>query len=61
MEYIASLGKSGDESKKIKEAVRTSAYGSTFVQAALSVNKKVQYFTFITCNNFGQFDVIMVP
>ncbi|OVA15916.1 Cation-transporting P-type ATPase [Macleaya cordata] len=41
VEYIASLCKSEDESKKIKEAVSTSAYGSDFVHAALAVNKKV--------------------
>ncbi|KAK8955629.1 hypothetical protein KSP40_PGU012892 [Platanthera guangdongensis] len=41
VEYIASLGKSVDESEKVKKAVKTSAYGSNFVQAALSVNEKV--------------------
>ncbi|PKU82222.1 probable cadmium/zinc-transporting ATPase HMA1, chloroplastic [Dendrobium catenatum] len=46
VEYIASLGKSVNESDKIKEAVKTSAYGSNFVQAALSVNKKVTLFHF---------------
>ncbi|WOK96145.1 hypothetical protein Cni_G04852 [Canna indica] len=46
IEYIASLCNSTDESKKIKEAVRTSAYGSDFVQAALSINKKVTLFHF---------------
>ncbi|KAJ0983842.1 hypothetical protein J5N97_002198 [Dioscorea zingiberensis] len=46
VEYIASLCKSNDESEKIREAVRTSAYGSEFVQAALSVNKKVTLFHF---------------
>ncbi|PIA56645.1 hypothetical protein AQUCO_00700777v1 [Aquilegia coerulea] len=46
VEYIASLCNSEDESKKIKEAVSTSAYGSNFVHAALSVNKKVTLFHF---------------
>ncbi|XP_010927512.2 probable cadmium/zinc-transporting ATPase HMA1, chloroplastic isoform X1 [Elaeis guineensis] len=46
VEYIASLCKSSDESAKIKEAVRTSAYGNDFVQAALSVDKKVTLFHF---------------
>ncbi|KAJ6794952.1 putative cadmium/zinc-transporting ATPase HMA1, chloroplastic isoform X1 [Iris pallida] len=46
VEYVASLFKSNVESEKIKEAVRTSAYGSDFVQAALSVNKKVTLFHF---------------
>ncbi|KAM0938995.1 putative P-type ATPase, HAD superfamily, P-type ATPase, transmembrane domain superfamily [Dioscorea sansibarensis] len=46
VEYIASLCKSNDESEKIREAVRMSAYGSEFVQAALSVNKKVTLFHF---------------
>ncbi|CAL9779112.1 unnamed protein product [Musa acuminata subsp. burmannicoides] len=46
VEYIASLCKSMDESEKIKEAARTSAHGSDFVQAALSINKKVTLFHF---------------
>lgn len=46
VEYIASLCKSNMESEKIKEAVKTSAYGCDFVQAALSVNKKVTLFHF---------------
>lgn len=41
LEYILSLCKSEDESKKIKEAVSASSYGNDFVHAALSVNKKV--------------------
>jgi len=41
VEYIASLCRSDVESDEIKNAVRTSAYGCDFVQAALSINKKV--------------------
>lgn len=45
VDYIASLFKSEGESKKIKEALTTSAYGSDFVHAALSINnEKVQFF-----------------
>ncbi|KAI3908160.1 hypothetical protein MKW98_029461 [Papaver atlanticum] len=40
VEYIASLFKSEDESKKIKEAVSTSAFGSDLIHAALSVYSK---------------------
>lgn len=46
VEYIASLCKSDAESEKIREAVRSSAYGCDFVQAALSINKKVTLFHF---------------
>ncbi|XP_042507086.1 probable cadmium/zinc-transporting ATPase HMA1, chloroplastic [Macadamia integrifolia] len=46
VEYIASRCKSADESRKIKEAVGTSAYGNNFVHAALSVNEKVTLFHF---------------
>lgn len=42
VEYIASLYKSDTETKRLKEAVSTSAYGKDFVHAALSVNKKVR-------------------
>ncbi|WCJ31276.1 heavy metal atpase 1 [Euphorbia peplus] len=41
VEFITSLFKSEDESKKIKEAVNASSYGSDLVHAALSVDKKV--------------------
>ena len=45
VDYIASLFKSEGESEKIKEALTTSAYGSDFVHAALSINnEKVQLF-----------------
>ncbi|XP_019434684.1 PREDICTED: probable cadmium/zinc-transporting ATPase HMA1, chloroplastic isoform X1 [Lupinus angustifolius] len=41
VDFITSFCQSEDESKKIKEAVNTSSYGSDFVHAALSVNQKV--------------------
>ncbi|XP_026455941.1 probable cadmium/zinc-transporting ATPase HMA1, chloroplastic [Papaver somniferum] len=46
VEYIASLFNSEDDSKKIKEAVSTSSFGSDLVHAALSVNSKVTLFHF---------------
>ncbi|XP_026422880.1 probable cadmium/zinc-transporting ATPase HMA1, chloroplastic isoform X2 [Papaver somniferum] len=46
VEYIASLFNSEDESKKIKEAVSTSAFGSDLRHAVLSVNSKVTLFHF---------------
>ncbi|XP_075656005.1 putative cadmium/zinc-transporting ATPase HMA1, chloroplastic [Castanea sativa] len=41
VDFITSFCKSEDESKKIKDAVNASSYGSEFVHAALSVNEKV--------------------
>ncbi|KAJ8764345.1 hypothetical protein K2173_006085 [Erythroxylum novogranatense] len=41
VEFITSLCKSEDKSRRIKEAVSTSSYGNNFVQAALSVDEKV--------------------
>ncbi|KAK6237700.1 hypothetical protein QUC31_003169 [Theobroma cacao] len=41
VEFITSLCKSEDESRKIRAAVNASTYGSDFVHAALSVNEKV--------------------
>jgi hypothetical protein len=41
VDYISSLYRSNGESEQIKQAVRSSAYGPEFVQAALSVDKKV--------------------
>ncbi|XP_021907905.1 probable cadmium/zinc-transporting ATPase HMA1, chloroplastic [Carica papaya] len=41
VEFITSLCKSEDESRRIKEAVNASSYGSDLVHAALSVDKKV--------------------
>ncbi|XP_020974579.1 probable cadmium/zinc-transporting ATPase HMA1, chloroplastic isoform X2 [Arachis ipaensis] len=41
VDFITSFCHSEEESEKIKEAVNTSSYGSEFVHAALSVNKKV--------------------
>ncbi|KAL5556924.1 hypothetical protein UlMin_039160 [Ulmus minor] len=41
VDFITSRCKSEDESKKIKEAVNTSSFGSEFVRAALSVDQKV--------------------
>ncbi|BBH05953.1 heavy metal atpase 1 [Prunus dulcis] len=41
VDFITSLCRSEDASKKIKEAVNASSYGTEFVRAALSVNEKV--------------------
>jgi hypothetical protein len=41
VEYISSLYRFNGESEQIKEAVKSSAFGPEFVQAALSVDKKV--------------------
>jgi hypothetical protein len=41
VEYISSLYRSNGESEQIKQAVKCSAFGPEFVQAALSVDKKV--------------------
>ncbi|XP_019057411.1 PREDICTED: probable cadmium/zinc-transporting ATPase HMA1, chloroplastic [Tarenaya hassleriana] len=41
VEFIASLCSSEDESRKIKDAVKTSLYGKDLVHAALSVDQKV--------------------
>lgn len=46
VEYISSLYRSNGESEQIKEAVKSSAFGPEFVQAALSVDKKVTLFHF---------------
>ncbi|GJM97617.1 hypothetical protein PR202_ga14554 [Eleusine coracana subsp. coracana] len=46
VEYISSLYRSNGESEQIKQAVKSSAYGPEFVQAALSVDKKVTLFHF---------------
>ena len=43
IDFITSLCKSEDESRKIKEAVNASSYGRGFVHAALSVNEKVWF------------------
>ncbi|XP_057959241.1 probable cadmium/zinc-transporting ATPase HMA1, chloroplastic isoform X2 [Malania oleifera] len=59
IEYITSLCKSEDESKYIKEGVRTSSYGSDFVHAALSINKKVTLLHFEDEPRPGVLDVIM--
>lgn len=45
VDFITSFCKSEDESEKIKDAVNSSSYGSEFVHAALSVNKKVIFFS----------------
>ncbi|XP_038971968.1 probable cadmium/zinc-transporting ATPase HMA1, chloroplastic isoform X2 [Phoenix dactylifera] len=58
VEYVASLCKSSVESSKIKEAARTSAYGNDFVQAALSVDKKVTLFHFEDEPRHGVAEVI---
>ncbi|KAK3004706.1 hypothetical protein RJ639_018914 [Escallonia herrerae] len=59
VEYVASLFNSEDESKKVNEAATTSAYGSDFVRAALSVNnKKVTLFHFEDKPRQGAKDVI---
>ncbi|KAM0912571.1 hypothetical protein ACQ4PT_012727 [Festuca glaucescens] len=46
VEYISSLYRSNGESEQIKQAVKCSAFGPEFVQAALSVDKKVTLFHF---------------
>ncbi|KAJ4816369.1 Heavy metal ATPase 1 [Rhynchospora pubera] len=46
IEYISSLYKATDESERIKQAAKASVYGPDFIQAALSVNKKVTLFHF---------------
>ncbi|KAL5714064.1 hypothetical protein ACHQM5_016076 [Ranunculus cassubicifolius] len=58
VEYITSLCKSEDESKKLKDAVSTSVHGTDFVHAALSVNKKVTLFHFEDKPRPGITDVI---
>ncbi|CAD6335687.1 unnamed protein product [Miscanthus lutarioriparius] len=46
VDYISSLYRSNGESEQIRAAVKSSAYGPEFVQAALSVDKKVTLFHF---------------
>ncbi|KAM0852671.1 hypothetical protein ACQ4PT_051605 [Festuca glaucescens] len=46
VEYISSLYRTNGESEQIKQAVKCSAFGPEFVQAALSVDKKVTLFHF---------------
>ncbi|KAK1316427.1 hypothetical protein QJS10_CPA05g01232 [Acorus calamus] len=46
VDYIASLCNSNAESEYLKEAVKNSSYGCEYVQAALSVDKKVTLFHF---------------
>ncbi|XP_078443808.1 heavy metal atpase 1 isoform X4 [Wolffia australiana] len=46
VEYIASLCQSDTESQRIKEAAKSSVYGSDLVQAALSIDQKVTLFHF---------------
>jgi heavy metal translocating P-type ATPase len=59
VEYIASLYNSEIESKRIKDALTTSEYGSDFVHAALSINnKKVTLFHFEDKPRKGAADVI---
>ncbi|XP_052196373.1 probable cadmium/zinc-transporting ATPase HMA1, chloroplastic isoform X2 [Diospyros lotus] len=59
VEFITSLFRSEDESKKIMQAVSTSSYGRDFVRAALSVNnKKVTLFHFEDRPRPGALDVI---
>ncbi|KAF8088831.1 hypothetical protein N665_0529s0027 [Sinapis alba] len=41
VEFITSLFKSQDESRKIKDAVNSSSYGNDFVHAVLSLDQKV--------------------
>ncbi|GAB4846941.1 Probable cadmium/zinc-transporting ATPase hma1, chloroplastic [Ancistrocladus abbreviatus] len=58
VDYITSLCKTEDESRKIKEAVNASIYGNEFVHAALSVNAKVTLFHFEDTPRPGVSDVI---
>ncbi|AQK66549.1 putative cadmium/zinc-transporting ATPase HMA1, chloroplastic [Zea mays] len=46
VDYISSLYRSNGESEQIRAAAKSSAYGPEFVQAALSVDKKVTLFHF---------------
>ncbi|KAG6511830.1 hypothetical protein ZIOFF_029908 [Zingiber officinale] len=60
IEYISSLYKSTDRSRKIKEAVEGSSYRNDFVQAALSVNEKVTLFHFEDEAREGSKEVISI-
>ncbi|XP_066376662.1 probable cadmium/zinc-transporting ATPase HMA1, chloroplastic isoform X2 [Miscanthus floridulus] len=46
VDYISSLYRSNGESEQIRAAAKSSAYGPEFIQAALSVDKKVTLFHF---------------
>ncbi|KAM7265849.1 hypothetical protein ACFE04_003532 [Oxalis oulophora] len=58
IEFITSRCTSKDESKKIKDAVSSSSYGSDFVHAALSVNEKVTLIHFEDRPRAGVSEVI---
>ncbi|CAK8562480.1 unnamed protein product [Lathyrus sativus] len=58
IDFITSFCQSEDESKKIKEAINSSPYGSEFVHAALSINKKVTLIHLEDRPRPGVFDVI---
>ncbi|KAH9605560.1 hypothetical protein KSS87_014736 [Heliosperma pusillum] len=58
VDYIASLFKNEDESRKIMNAVSSSTFGNDFVHAALSVNEKVTLFHFEDDARSGVSDVI---
>ncbi|PNY07768.1 putative cadmium/zinc-transporting ATPase HMA1 chloroplastic-like, partial [Trifolium pratense] len=58
IDFITSFCQSENESKKIKEAINASSYGSEFVHAALSINKKVTLIHLEDRPRPGVFDVI---
>ncbi|KAK9670331.1 hypothetical protein RND81_13G194300 [Saponaria officinalis] len=58
VDYITSLFENEDESRKIKDAVSSSTFGSEFVHAALSVNDKVTLFHFEDDARSGASNVI---
>ncbi|KAJ1285594.1 hypothetical protein BS78_03G290800 [Paspalum vaginatum] len=58
LDYISSLYRSNGESEQIKAAAKSSAYGPEFVQAALSVDKKVTPFHFEDESRPGVCEVI---
>ncbi|CAI8609318.1 unnamed protein product [Vicia faba] len=58
IDFITSFCQSDDESKKIKEAINSSPYGSEFVHAALQINRKVTLIHLEDRPRPGVFDVI---
>ncbi|KEH31492.1 cadmium/zinc-transporting ATPase, putative [Medicago truncatula] len=58
IDFITSFCQSEDESKKVKEAINASSYGSEFVHAALIINKKVTLIHLEDRPRPGVFDVI---
>lgn len=48
VDYIASSFKTSSESDDVRQAANASSYGNELVQAALSVNNKVNSFSYLT-------------